>query len=469
MPDIFLSYAKEDLARARTLAESLQSVGWSVWWDRRLRPGEDFAKVIGTRLQEARCVIVLWSKISVNSGWVRDEASEALKRNVLIPLLIDVVEPPLGFRAIQTGDLRGWRGDVSDSIFRQLIADLVPMLGDPAKAVLASRSTVLPPMPPSVESANSSKLAPALGAWRRRWIALSGIGATMVGAILWAGLAYIARIDRKPGESATQEQSKVAKQLPERGAERKTRLDPNAVAAKEFVPKRDKKEAEVARYRKMDFGYNGCSAKFGELLTGVNEEEMIRRASAANSSGFTFHPSLGYGRLLLEEYPEDCRSPSNMSWPLYLRSMQVEKRPVGPQVSPESQPSEKSVAGTVPGGVPGGYASGVLGANVTPQRIRVGGLVQAANLIRKITPVYPPLAKQARIQGVVRFTAVIGKDGAIQNLQLVSGHPLLVEAARQAVTQWQYKTTLLNGEPVEVVTQIDVNFTLSQETPAANH
>ena len=97
-----------------------------------------------------------------------------------------------------------------------------------------------------------------------------------------------------------------------------------------------------------------------------------------------------------------------------------------------------------------------------PQRIRVGGNVQQANLIRKIQPVYPPLAKQARIQGVVHFTAIIGKDGTIQNLTLISGHPLLVEAARQAVSQWQYKPTLLNGEPVEVVTQIDVNFTLSQ-------
>ena len=98
----------------------------------------------------------------------------------------------------------------------------------------------------------------------------------------------------------------------------------------------------------------------------------------------------------------------------------------------------------------------------TPQRIRVGGNVQAANLIRKVTPVYPPLAKQARIQGTVRFTAIIGKDGTIQNLQLVSGHPLLVAAAQEAVKQWVYKPTLLNGEPVEVVTQIDVNFTLSQ-------
>jgi len=88
--------------------------------------------------------------------------------------------------------------------------------------------------------------------------------------------------------------------------------------------------------------------------------------------------------------------------------------------------------------------------------------VQAANLIRRVVPQYPPLAKQARVQGTVRFTAIIGKDGTIQNLQLISGHPLLVAAAEEAVKQWQYKPTLLNGEPVEVVTQIDVNFTLSQ-------
>jgi protein TonB len=97
-----------------------------------------------------------------------------------------------------------------------------------------------------------------------------------------------------------------------------------------------------------------------------------------------------------------------------------------------------------------------------PQRIRVGGNVQSANLVTKVTPAYPPEAKEARIQGTVRFDAVIGKDGAIQSLTLVSGHPLLVPAATDAVKQWVYKPTLLNGQPTEVQTQIDVNFTLSQ-------
>lgn len=96
------------------------------------------------------------------------------------------------------------------------------------------------------------------------------------------------------------------------------------------------------------------------------------------------------------------------------------------------------------------------------KRLRVGGNVQAVNLINKVTPAYPPLAKQARIQGTVSFAAVIGTDGAIKDLTLISGHPLLIPAATDAVKQWVYKPTLLNGQPVEVETQIDVNFTLAQ-------
>ncbi len=142
-------------------------------------------------------------------------------------------------------------------------------------------------------------------------------------------------------------------------------------------------------------------------------------------------------------------------------------------------PSSGGVVGGVPGGVPGGTAGGVIGGiiggvptaappppppppaapkPVTPQRIRVGGNVQQAKLIRQPKPIYPPLAKQARISGVVRLNAIIGKDGTIQNLTVASGHPLLVPAAMEAVKQWVYQPTLLNGEPVEVVTQIDVNL-----------
>ena len=117
----------------------------------------------------------------------------------------------------------------------------------------------------------------------------------------------------------------------------------------------------------------------------------------------------------------------------------------------------------------GGYAVVVRLAGPPPARvaeaeprIRVGGNVQSANLISQTKPVYPPQAKQARIQGVVKFDTIIAKDGTIKNLQVISGHPMLVQAALEAVKTWLYKPTLLNGNPVEVQTVIDVNFTLSQ-------
>ncbi len=120
------------------------------------------------------------------------------------------------------------------------------------------------------------------------------------------------------------------------------------------------------------------------------------------------------------------------------------------------------IIGSVPTAAPPAPPAPSAARYQTPQQIRVGGNVMQANLIRRVEPLYPDLARQARIQGVVRFTATIGKDGRILNLMMISGHPLLIESARQAVSQWEYKPVLLNGEPVEVLTTIDVSFTLSQ-------
>jgi protein TonB len=96
-----------------------------------------------------------------------------------------------------------------------------------------------------------------------------------------------------------------------------------------------------------------------------------------------------------------------------------------------------------------------------PQQVRVASNLQAANLIKKVVPVYPLLAKSAGVEGMVRFTALIGKDGKIQNLKVISGPSPLVDAASDAVKRWVYRPTLLNGQPVEVITDINVNFTIS--------
>ncbi len=102
-------------------------------------------------------------------------------------------------------------------------------------------------------------------------------------------------------------------------------------------------------------------------------------------------------------------------------------------------------------------------SNAPPGAVRIGGAVAEVNLIEKVAPVYPALAKSARVSGVVEFTAIIGEDGTVHNLQLVRGHPLLVNAAKEAVLQWKYKPVLLNGQPVTVITSVVVNFVLKRE------
>ena len=146
-------------------------------------------------------------------------------------------------------------------------------------------------------------------------------------------------------------------------------------------------------------------------------------------------------------------------------------------IKEDAEPDVSSgMTGGVPGGVAGGSMGGVLGGVIggvgtaapPPPKpklngpLRVGGNVQSARIINRVQPVYPPLARQTRISGTVRLHAIIGKDGTVQQLEVMSGHPLLQQAALDAVRQWRYQPTLLNGDPVDVDTTIDVIFSLNQ-------
>lgn len=102
----------------------------------------------------------------------------------------------------------------------------------------------------------------------------------------------------------------------------------------------------------------------------------------------------------------------------------------------------------------------------SPQGVPVGQSVMAGQIVKKVAPIYPPLARQARIQAPVVLKVLISKSGDVENLQLVSGHPMLAPAAIEAVKQWKYKPYLVNGDPVEVATTVTVNFTLSGKSPA---
>jgi protein TonB len=140
----------------------------------------------------------------------------------------------------------------------------------------------------------------------------------------------------------------------------------------------------------------------------------------------------------------------------------------------EDAPDMSGMQGGVVGGVAGGQMGGVIGGVIggsgaappppkpAQQRIRQGGQVQAAKLVNKVQPMYPPLARQTRISGTVRLHAIIAKNGSVEQLEVISGHPLLVQAALDAVRQWKYQPTTLNGENVEVDTTIDVIFSLNQ-------
>jgi protein TonB len=120
------------------------------------------------------------------------------------------------------------------------------------------------------------------------------------------------------------------------------------------------------------------------------------------------------------------------------------------------------ILGTLPEGAPPPSSTKPKETPHPAGPMRLTSSVAAANLIYKVIPTYPPLAKTARVQGTIEFSAVIGKDGRIKNLQVVRGHPLLIAAATEAVLQWRYRPTLLNGVPVEVATQIVVNFRLGE-------
>ena len=151
MSDVFLSYAREDRSRVEPLAAALQKLGWSVWWDPHILPGETWDDVIDAALGESRCVIVLWSRESVGSRWVRTEAHEGHRRGILVPALLDHVTIPLAFRSIQSADLVDWRAELPHAGFEQLTLAVRKILsaGVPLATVAA---TVSSPQTPTVTS-----------------------------------------------------------------------------------------------------------------------------------------------------------------------------------------------------------------------------------------------------------------------------------------------------------------------------
>ena len=134
MSDVFISYSKEDGEAARLISDKLGAAGFSVWWDRRIMPGKTWDEAIGASLDSASCVVVLWSKISVQSRWVREEAERGADRGILVPIFIEKVEPPFGFGRIEAGDLSGWQGEATDPEFAKICEAIGTFLKTPRDA-----------------------------------------------------------------------------------------------------------------------------------------------------------------------------------------------------------------------------------------------------------------------------------------------------------------------------------------------
>ncbi len=156
MADIFLSYNREDLATAKRFAEGLEAEGLSVWWDVDLRSGEHYDKVTEQALKDAKAVVVLWSKRSVDSRWVRAEATMADRKGTLLPAMIEPCERPIMFELTHTADLTQWSGDTTHPLWRGFVDDARRFVGGEA----ASKARAAPAAPPPLPATPSIAVLP---------------------------------------------------------------------------------------------------------------------------------------------------------------------------------------------------------------------------------------------------------------------------------------------------------------------
>lgn len=199
MADIFISYAREDETRIRELVRSLEGEGWSIFWDRRIPAGKTWQSYIGQALNDARCVIVAWSQHSVTSDWVIEEANDGKDRSILVPIFLESVKPPLGFRGIHAADLTNWKPGESSPHFDQLIQDIAGVVGGkppqatPEGELTARTQPVATPReiptepPPHKPTLPKSELPHP---WKKRKIFLTGgmialVVATVAVVALW--------------------------------------------------------------------------------------------------------------------------------------------------------------------------------------------------------------------------------------------------------------------------------------------
>jgi TolB-like protein len=199
-PGIFISYSREDAETAKRFAEGFTREGFNVWWDASLRSGEIYDEVTENALRRAKAVVVLWSKRSVASRWVRAEATIALRNGTLVPAMIEACDRPVMFELTQTADLTGWRGNYSHPAWQALVADVRRFVENGACAPATEAASGAAHFPPPA-AATGTRLPAATKSPRR--IAIVAGAAGVVAAIAIGALSWPSRDGGMSPSSAT--------------------------------------------------------------------------------------------------------------------------------------------------------------------------------------------------------------------------------------------------------------------------
>jgi TIR domain len=182
MADIFISYSHKDTDIVRDLVPALQAEGFSVWWDHTIPPGKTWDDVIATGIRDAKACIIVWSSNSVVSDWVKEEATIAKEGNKYLPVQVGADLPPLGFRRIQSADLRNWDGNAKNPQWRMLVTEIANLVGAAAQTpVMLSKPADTPP----VEQSRKFNARPSSGIQRRAWFIGIAVVTLVAAATAW--------------------------------------------------------------------------------------------------------------------------------------------------------------------------------------------------------------------------------------------------------------------------------------------
>lgn len=268
MMDIFISYAREDLATAERLAQALTPYGWSVWWDRHIPAGRRFDEVIAEQLLGASCVLVLWSRNGIHSEWVMEEAETARTNSVLVPVMIEAVQPPIGFRRIHAASLIGWSGTISHPDFKRLLIDITNIIGRQRRQHTTASlhpfpEPALEPVPPELDKSDSMRPV----AWTT---GASGVRGAETVEAAWDPAAVQA-IETELAHFI----GPVAKVVVRRAMQDAADLESLCTAVARSIP---------------------FDADRRQFLMGVNNPRQSRSLSTTNSGGYAATPTSGSAR-----------------------------------------------------------------------------------------------------------------------------------------------------------------------------